>query len=203
MNQRIFSLSETAEILDIDKETLRRWDNLGKLKSIRNPINNYREYRKEDIVLFEKGKIYFNEKSSSIINTKKVYKSIELFAGAGGLALGLEKAGIEHILLNEIDKYAVQTLKRNRPHWKIEHSDVSKIDFTPYKNKIDLLTGGFPCQAFSYAGKKLGFEDTRGTLFFEFARALKETNAPVFLAENVKGLLSHEKGKTLEIMINV
>lgn len=203
MNQRIFSLSETAEILNVDKETLRRWDNLGKLKSIRNPINNYREYRKEDIVLFEKGKIYFNDKSSSIINTKKVYKSIELFAGAGGLALGLEKAGIEHILLNEIDKYAVQTLKRNRPNWKIEHGDVSKIDFTPYKNKIDLLTGGFPCQAFSYAGKKLGFEDTRGTLFFEFARALKETNAPVFLAENVKGLLSHEKGKTLETMINV
>lgn len=54
MNQRIFSLSETAEILNVDKETLRRWDNLGKLKSIRNPINNYREYRKEDIVLFEK-----------------------------------------------------------------------------------------------------------------------------------------------------
>jgi DNA (cytosine-5)-methyltransferase 1 len=203
MNQQIFSLSETAEILNVDKETLRRWDNLGKLKSIRNPINNYREYRKEDIVLFEKGKIYFNENIHSIVNSTRTYKSIELFAGAGGLALGLEKAGIEHVLLNEIDKYAVQTLKRNRPNWKVVQGDISNIDFTPYKNKIDLLTGGFPCQAFSYAGKKLGFEDTRGTLFFEFARALKETNAPIFLAENVRGLISHEKGKTLEIMLNI
>ncbi|MFA7090589.1 MAG: DNA (cytosine-5-)-methyltransferase [Arcobacteraceae bacterium] len=203
MNQRIFSLTETAEILKVDKETLRRWDNFGKLKSIRNPINNYREYRKEDIVLFEKGKIYFNQISHSTINAKKMYKSIELFAGAGGLALGLEKAGIEHMLLNEIDKYAVQTLKKNRPEWEVIQGDISTIDFNSYKNKIDLLTGGFPCQAFSYAGKKLGFEDTRGTLFFEFARALQETNAPVFLAENVRGLLSHEKGKTLETMLNI
>ncbi|MCK5109886.1 MAG: DNA (cytosine-5-)-methyltransferase [Arcobacteraceae bacterium] len=203
MTQRVFSLQETSDILSVSKDTLRRWDNLGKLKSKRNPINNYREYKKEDLIFLEEAKIYFNENND--INTKpsKVYKSIELFAGAGGLALGLEQAGIEHSLLNEIDKFAVQTLKRNRPNWKVEHGDIKDIDFKPYKNKIDLLTGGFPCQAFSYAGKKLGFEDTRGTLFFEFARALKETNAPVFFAENVKGLLSHEKGKTLQIMLDV
>ena len=203
MNQRIFSLAETAEILNVDKETLRRWDNSGKLKSIRNPINNYREYRKEDLVIFEKGKIYFNDNLHNNIIPQKIYKSIELFAGAGGLALGLERVGIKHSLLNEVDKYAVQTLKKNRPHWNIAHGDIKNIDFTPYKDKIDLLTGGFPCQAFSYAGKKLGFEDTRGTLFFEFARALKETNAPVFIIENVKGLLSHEKGRTLQTMLNV
>jgi DNA (cytosine-5)-methyltransferase 1 len=203
MTKRIFSLNETAEILSVNKETLRRWDNAGKLKSIRNPINNYREYKKEDLIIFEKGKIYFNHSSHTKTIPTKTYQSIELFAGAGGLALGLEKAGIEHTLLNEIDKYAVQTLKRNRPNWKIEHRDISKLDFKPYKNKIDLLTGGFPCQAFSYAGKKRGFEDTRGTLFFEFARALKETQAPVFLIENVKGLLSHEKGKTLQTMLDV
>lgn len=203
MNQRVFSLSETAEILNVDKETLRRWDNQGKLKSIRNPINNYREYRKEDIVLFEKGKIYFNELYHTKVKKLKKYKSIELFAGAGGLALGLEKAGICHSLLNEIDRYAVQTLKKNRPNWNIKHDDIANINFSSFYNKIDLLTGGFPCQAFSYAGKKLGFEDTRGTLFFEFARALKETNSPVFLAENVKGLLNHDNGKTLNTMINI
>lgn len=203
MIQRVFSLDETSEILSVSKETLRRWDNSGKLKSKRNPINNYREYIKDDLVIFEQGKLFFNENLHLQLNKTKNYKSIELFAGAGGLALGLEQAGIEHELLNEIDKYAVQTLKRNRPNWKIEHSDIKEIDFKPYKNKIDLLTGGFPCQAFSYAGKKLGFEDTRGTLFFEFARALKETNAPVFLAENVKGLLSHEKGKTLQTMLDI
>lgn len=203
MTERIYSLEETAKILNVNKETLRRWDNDGKLKSIRNPINNYRSYKKSDLVMFANGKLYFNETKHKRINPNKTYTSIELFAGAGGLALGLEQAGIHHTLLNEIDKFAVQTLKKNRPQWKIEHKDISKVDFSPYKNKIDLLTGGFPCQAFSYAGKKLGFEDTRGTLFFEFARALKETDAPVFMAENVKGLLSHEKGETLKVMLNV
>lgn len=203
LTQRTFSLNETAEILSVNKETLRRWDNSGKLKSTRNPINNYREYRKEDLIIFENAKIHFSNNSHTDVHPFKTYKSIELFAGAGGLALGLEKAGIKHSLLNEIDKYAVQTLNRNRPHWKVEKGDISNIDFKPYKNKIDILTGGFPCQAFSYAGKRLGFEDTRGTLFFEFARALQETNAPVFLIENVKGLLSHDDGKTLQTMIDV
>ena len=130
------------------------------------------------------------------------YSSIELFAGAGGMALGMEKAGIEHLLLNDFDRYATQTLKKNRPKWNVVHGDVAKIDFTPFKG-IDILTGGFPCQAFSYAGKKRGMEDTRGTLFYEFARALKESEPKVFLAENVKGLKSHDGGRTLETMVEV
>lgn len=203
MKKRIFSLKEASQILSVSTETLRRWDNKGKLKSIRNPLNNYREYTKEEIMTLESGKLYFNDFKHENIQPLSKYKSIELFAGAGGLALGLEEAGIDHLMLNEIDKFAVKTLKTNRPNWNIKHNDIKNIDFTVYKNQVDLLTGGFPCQAFSYAGKKLGFEDTRGTLFFEFARALKETNAPVFLAENVRGLLSHEKGKTLETMLEV
>ncbi len=130
----------------------------------------------------------------------KSYNSIELFAGAGGLALGLEKAGINHLLLNEIDKYAAKSLKTNRPEWNVICDDIKNIDFTPYQG-IDIVTGGFPCQAFSYAGKKRGLEDTRGTLFYEFARALKESNAKVFLAENVRGLLSHDKGETIKTII--
>ena len=203
MQQQVFSLDETSEILSVSKETLRRWDNQGKLKSIRNPINNYRIYRKEDLLLFEQGKIYFQKNTHTQVLPRRKYKSIELFAGAGGLALGLEQAGIDHVMLNEIDKHAITTLKHNRPNWNVIHEDIQNIDFKPYKNKIDLLTGGFPCQAFSYAGKKLGFKDTRGTLFFEFARALDETKAPVFLAENVKGLLNHDQGKTLQTMLNV
>lgn len=201
--KQVFSINKAAEILNISKETLRRWDNDGKLKSVRNPINNYREYKKEDLLIFENGQIYFGLNDHAHIKPTSKYKSIELFAGAGGLALGLERAGIAHTMLNEIDKHAVATLKKNRPDWKVEAGDIANIDFTPYKDKIDLLTGGFPCQAFSYAGKRRGFEDTRGTLFFEFARALKETNAPVFIIENVKGLRSHEKGKTLETMLDV
>ena len=134
--------------------------------------------------------------------TTKTYTSIELFAGAGGMALGMEKAGFSHILLNDFDRYATETLKKNRPEWNVIHGDVAKIDFTPYKG-IALLTGGFPCQTFSYAGKKMGMEDTRGTLFYEFARALKESEPKVFLAENVKGLKSHDDGRTLQIMVDV
>jgi len=125
------------------------------------------------------------------------YKTIELFAGAGGLALGLEKAGLETVLLNEIDKSACATLNANRPHWNVQCGDVARLDFTPYRDQVDLVTGGFPCQAFSYAGKKMGFEDARGTLFFEFARAVKETRPKLFMAENVRGLLNHDGGKTL------
>ncbi|MCF6205926.1 MAG: DNA (cytosine-5-)-methyltransferase [Sulfurovum sp.] len=119
------------------------------------------------------------------------------------MALGMEKAGIEHILLNDFDKYATATLRKNRPYWNVVHGDISKLDFSVYHDRVDLLTGGFPCQAFSYAGKKRGLEDTRGTLFYEYARALKEVEPKVFLAENVKGLLNHDGGRTLETIVSV
>ena len=140
---------------------------------------------------------------TTVVEPSRPYKSIELFAGAGGMALGMEKAGLSHILLNDFDRYATATLKKNRPQWPVICGDVSKIDFTQYQGRVDLLTGGFPCQAFSYAGKKRGLEDTRGTLFYEFARALKETRPKLFLAENVKGLLNHDKGRTLQTIVEV
>lgn len=128
------------------------------------------------------------------------YTSIELFAGAGGLAIGMEKAGFKHLMLNEIDHDACQTLMLNRPEWHVAEGDVRKVDFSRFRDKIDIVTGGFPCQTFSFAGKKAGFNDTRGTLFFELARAVKETNAKVFVGENVKGLASHDGGKTLKVL---
>lgn len=123
---------------------------------------------------------------------------IELFAGAGGLALGLEQAGIKGLAYVEIDKDACETLRQNRPNWNVIEGDVADVDFTAYKGKVDVVTGGAPCQAFSYAGKKLGFGDTRGTLFAQFARCVKETQPRMFLFENVRGLLSHDKGRTFE-----
>lgn len=126
--------------------------------------------------------------------------SVELFAGCGGLALGLEYAGFKHIALNEFNKDACLTLKSNRPEWNVIHKDIKEVDWSQYKN-IDLLSGGFPCQAFSHSGKRLGLEDTRGTLFYEFGRAIKEINPLCFLAENVKGLISHDNGNTLKIII--
>ena len=131
------------------------------------------------------------------------FTSVELFAGAGGLALGMHLAGFRHVLLNEMDAMACQTLRRNHPEWNVLEGDIHQIDFTPLRGQVDFLSGGFPCQAFSYAGKKGGLEDARGTLFFELARAVREIQPKVFMGENVKGLLSHDDGKTLEVIRNV
>lgn len=199
------SVSEAAEKLGVCSETIRRWDNDGKLKAKRHPINNYRTYAKDDIekVSFLSILDASVAEEHSHIHPKRNYSSIELFAGAGGLALGMEKAGIHHVLLNEIDKHASNTLKKNRPDWNVVEGDVSNLDFKKFKGKIDIVTGGFPCQAFSYAGKKLGFEDTRGTLFHEFARCVKEVEPAICVGENVRGLLSHDSGRTLKTMISV
>ena len=131
------------------------------------------------------------------------YSSIELFAGGGGLALGLEKAGFNHVLLNEFDHSACETLRKNRPSWNVVEGDIHDIDFSPYRGHVDFLSGGFPCQAFSYAGKRLGFEEIRGTLFFEMARAVKEIRPKVFMGENVRGLFEHDNGRTLQTIKNV
>ncbi|PCK05783.1 MAG: DNA (cytosine-5-)-methyltransferase [Alteromonadaceae bacterium] len=200
-----YSIAQVADILGLSKETLRRWDNKGTLVPQRHPDNNYRVYHRSQIEHFEQAQVLFNSNWDKEINVKpkRKYKLIELFAGAGGLALGMEKAGFKSVLLNELDKHACDTLRANRPNWNVIPGDISNVDFTPYKDQIDILSGGFPCQAFSYAGKKLGFEDTRGTLFFEFARAVKETNPKVIVAENVRGLLKHEDGKTLAAITDV
>jgi len=200
-----YSISELAEILGKSTETLRRWDRDGKLTAVREPMSNYRLYKKDQLQLFPEFQDFITRKSSEGNFTKpnQKYAVLELFAGAGGLAIGLEKAGLECIALNEIDKWACQTLKKNRPNWNVLEGDIKNYDFSEFKNKIDVVTGGFPCQAFSYAGKKLGLNDARGTLFYEFARVVNEVKPPICIGENVKGLLSHEKGKTLEGMISI
>ena len=138
------------------------------------------------------------------------YKSIELFAGAGGLALGLEYAGFEHIGLVEINKYAAETLKVNRPEWNVLCEDVEAVagrnlekEFNIKKGELDLLSGGAPCQSFSYAGKKLGLNDIRGTMFYHYATFLEKLQPKMFLFENVRGLLTHDKGKTYETILNI
>lgn len=137
---------------------------------------------------------------------KNRYHSLELFAGAGGLALGLEQAGFSHVGLVEIDKNSVETLKKNRPNWNVIHEDIIKFIDNGLENyldinNIDLVSGGFPCQPFSYAGNKLGLKDTRGNLFYFFAKVIKKVQPKIFLAENVRGLLNHDKGKTFKLML--
>ncbi|CUP05463.1 modification methylase Sau96I [Clostridium baratii] len=154
-------------------------------------------------------------KSESLIDienvtAKREYNVVELFAGAGGLALGLEQAGFNAKALVEIDKYAAATLRKNRPEWNVIEDDIINVSeegikkyFNSDNIEIDLLSGGYPCQAFSYAGHKMGLEDVRGTMFYYYAKVLSELKPKVFLAENVKGLVSHDNGKTLNTMIDV
>ena len=197
-------LSEVADILSVSKETLRRWDKSGKLESIRHPINNYRVYRLHDLKQFGQIGFMFDETTPEPAAAPEgVYTVAELFAGAGGLALGMEKAGLHCVLLNEVNREACATLRKNRPHWNVIEGDVATLDFHHLQGKIDVLTGGFPCQAFSYAGKKLGFEDARGTMFYEFARAVKEIKPLICVGENVRGLLSHDGGRTLQGMVSI
>ena len=136
--------------------------------------------------------------------------TIELFAGAGGLALGIEHAGFNHIALIEIDKDAADTLKSNRPKWNVINNDIAKIScldlenfFNIKRGELDLLSGGAPCQSFSYAGKRLGLEDARGTLFYHYAKFLQKLQPKMFLFENVRGLLNHDKGRTYQTILNV
>ncbi len=137
-------------------------------------------------------------------------KSIELFAGAGGLALGLEQAGFEHIGLVEFDKSAANTLMFNRPNWKVLCEDIAlvserdlELEFNIKKGELDLLSGGAPCQSFSYAGKRLGLQDVRGTMFYHYATFLQKLQPKMFLFENVKGLLTHDNGNTFKTILDI
>lgn len=199
------TLAETSELIGKSKETLRRWDNEGILNAVREPVSNYRVYRKSDVQALL-GSLFDDvvaDEVSNFVEPENEYSVLELFAGAGGLAIGLEKAGLKCVALNEIDKWACETLRNNRPNWNVLEGDIKNFDFTEYNGKVDVVTGGFPCQAFSYAGKKLGLNDARGTLFYEFARVVQEVQPAICIGENVRGLLSHEKGKTLDGMISI
>ena len=138
------------------------------------------------------------------------YQSIELFAGAGGLALGLEMAGFNHIGLIEFDKFTACTLKTNRPKWNVVCENIENVvsrdlekEFEISKGELDLLSGGAPCQSFSYAGKRLGLEDIRGTMFYHYATFLNKLQPKMFIFENVRGLLTHDKGKTFKTIFNI
>ena len=202
-NQKL-PLAIVADILGTSKKVVNSWSE-NKLKPIIDKKTGKKFFHLDELRSLPSASFLFETKwdEEERIKPQRNYKIIELFAGAGGLALGLEKAGFESLLLNEIDRDACETLKKNRENWNVKNCDIKEYDFTKFKGKVDLLTGGFPCQAFSYAGKKLGFNDTRVTLFYEFARAVKETNPKVILAENVKGLVSHDSGKTLETIRDI
>ncbi|MBA3927532.1 DNA cytosine methyltransferase [Listeria rustica] len=125
-------------------------------------------------------------------------KALSLFAGVGGIDLGFEQAGGEVIWANEIDEKASITYKQNfKSH--LEVKDIAKVDTQMLPN-FDVLLAGFPCQAFSIAGYRKGFEDERGNLFFEVDRIIKDKQPPVVFLENVKNLVSHDNGNTFRVI---
>src|SRR3989344_1885489 len=202
MNDNL-TVAEVAQKLSVSADTIRRWEKSGLIKSRRSE-NNYRLFNYNEAERVKK-KLRGGSSSNGykiLKSTKKTnFNIIELFTGAGGTALGLENAGLVHELAVELDKNACKTIRSNRPHWNLIEDDIRNIDFKPWKGKVDIIEGGFPCQSFSYAGKGMGFGETRGTLFFEFARAIQETMPKIAVGENVKGLLKHDQGRTLDTML--
>ena len=202
--EKFYTITEVADLLSVSKETLRRWDKNGKLSAVREPMSNYRVYQSEQLRIFSNLDFMF-EMPEKDVNEHPVrdFYAIELFAGAGGLAIGMEKAGIKCLALNEFDHWACETLRMNRPDWNVIEDDVRNISFDGLTNKVDVVTGGFPCQAFSYAGKKLGLADARGTLFYEFARIVNDTKPALCIGENVRGLITHDNGRTIDGMVSI
>ena len=196
--QGIHTFTELAEYLGITKNQLSVMlsDNYNPLKARVEELCRVLQVSPDEVMDFK-------AEQQPLKQTTQGITAIELFAGAGGLALGLEQAGINTLEYVEIDKACCETLKRNRPEWNVVCEDIHKVDFSKFRGKVDIVTGGFPCQAFSYAGKKLGFEDTRGTLFHELARCIQEVQPKIFFAENVRGLVSHDKGRTLKTILDV
>lgn len=193
--------------LNLAKEIVRDWEKSGLLRG--HLVDGKRTYSVQEVLevdalLKGAGPAEVPRLKAPMCNPE--VRCIELFAGCGGLALGLHNAGITAELLVEIDPKASDTLKRNSQDlnlgWTVLHQDVNTVDFTPYRGKITVVTGGFPCQAFSYAGQGKGFGDPRGTLFFQQLRCIKETDPLVVVGENVRGLEEHDDGKTLKTMLH-
>ncbi len=204
MRSKVISATDFADIMGVSKRTLKSWNDSGKYVSHKD-VTGKQFFYISDLIgipeIREMAESKWEEEMSAI--PLRPYSSIELFAGAGGLALGMSKAGFNHILLNEINPEACQTLRMNRPDWNIVQEDIHALSFKHLQGQVDLLSGGFPCQAFSYAGNKGGFEDTRGTLFFELARAVSEVKPKVFMCENVRGLSTHDNGRTMSVIKEV
>ena len=137
-----------------------------------------------------------------IENDCKKYNFIEVCAGCGGLSSGLIEAGLNPILLNDNNKDCCETLKINHANVKIKCCSLTELNVDKYKNKIDLLTGGVPCQSFSQSGMRKGFDDSRGLLMLKFIEMIHKLQPKIFMIENVKGLKTHNNGETLNEIID-
>lgn len=135
------------------------------------------------------------------VKSKKKYTIASLFSGIGGIDLGFKSAGFDIIWANEIDLKSCKTYKNNFKNEELICDDIKNLKGNELK-KVDILTGGFPCQAFSIAGNRKGFKDKRGALIFEVFRIIKDLKPKIIFLENVKNLKTHNNGKTFNTIIN-
>jgi DNA (cytosine-5)-methyltransferase 1 len=140
-------------------------------------------------------------KGNVLDTTVQKYTFIEVCAGGGGLSAGLIKSGFTPILLNDNNSDCCKTLKHNHPEANVVCGSMDKIDYSLYIDKVDLLTGGVPCQSFSQAGLRKGLDDPRGDLMMKFIEILNLIKPKIFMIENVKGLLTHDNGDTIKKII--
>ena len=213
-------ISKLAIVLRIDPEELVQYYYSSKVIQELNGYKNYKDvFKLVDYHLDSR-----NECSLPIVSVEPVQSNLDfqdgwvnkkfrkpnskirigtLFSGIGAIEYAFQRLNLnsEIIFASDIDKFVKQSYFANydldENHW---YDDVHNLDGAKYCGKLDLLVGGSPCQSFSMVGKRRGLEDTRGTLFYEFARVVKESQPKVFIYENVKGLISHDKGNTFEIM---
>jgi DNA (cytosine-5)-methyltransferase 1 len=174
-----------------------------------NPSISEPNQLKKQVLLLLKEKKLFNNRSEFFEQVfselklkpenKTSFKFIDLFAGIGGVRLGFQNAGGACVFSSEFDKHAQKTYQRN--HGEYPFGDITLIDPQSIPDH-DVLLAGFPCQPFSHAGLKLGIDDTRGTLFHNIASIIEQKQPKFALLENVKGLISHDKGYTLKVVLN-
>ena len=161
-------------------------------------INSKQHILKNDLKIKTNTIISCNNEVN-IITYKPTF--IEVCAGGGGLSAGLIKSGFIPILLNDNNSDCCKTLKHNHPGVNVICGSMDKIDYSQYINNIDLLTGGVPCQSFSQSGLRKGLDDPRGDLMMKFIEILNLIQPKIFMIENVKGLLTHDSGKTIQKII--
>ena len=164
----------------------------------------FENYRPHDLKIWY---CFTDTTVKELTDGKPTIRFIDLFAGIGGIRLGLEQAAQENgyltkcMMTSEIKPAAIKVLRQNHPEESI-CGDITQIE-SKHIPDFDILCAGFPCQAFSYAGKRMGFEDARGTLFFEVARILRDKRPKGFILENVEGLVTHDGGKTFDVILDI
>ncbi len=201
-------LPSLAKILETEKEQLSNYYYSSK---VIHEIINYPQYKEVLSIVKDHLELYISNQPSfsfeekwyekEFTNPNSTIRIATMFSGIGGIEYAFKRLNLstEIMFASDIDKFVKESYFANYnisdDKW---YDDVKNINGKKYKDKIDLLVGGSPCQSFSMVGKRKGLTDTRGTLFYDFARVVKESQPKVFIFENVKGLINHDKGNTFE-----